>query len=347
MIERAAAVQIPRRKILVVDDDEAVRSVIVELLERDGYDALQANSAESAMIALSMNRIDGFLLDIDMPETNGISLCRMIRQIKDYEAAPILFATGSTTNLDEAFAAGCNDFISKPIEPLVLRARLRGHLQRTEYAQLLSSTRRMLDHYVSKATREVAENAAQTGLLPLPQRREVVILFTDIRGFTALSEEIDSDELFSLVSAQLAMQVQFIYKYGGYVDKFGGDGLMAVFDGNDMVGQSCLCALQIVEMSNQTTLGDQRIRQLGIGIHMGSVVIGNIGSHEHFDYSVIGSAVNLAARLCGQATPMSIVVSKAVREEARGVGGLHFTSERTVSIRGLKDPITVYTLSSP
>ncbi len=106
----------------------------------------------------------------------------------------------------------------------------------------------MLDQYLSKRTREVAEVAAQTGLLPSPEQREVVILFTDIRGFTALSEEMEPDRLFSLLNAQLAMQVDLVYKFGGYVDKFGGDGLMAVFDGvKNMAVQSCLCALKIVE----------------------------------------------------------------------------------------------------
>ncbi|PYR99886.1 MAG: hypothetical protein DMG12_19370 [Acidobacteria bacterium] len=278
------------RKVLIVDDEEAVRRLIAELVEREGYDVLHANSAESAMATASRYRIDAFLLDLDMPGTSGTTLCRMIRGIKEYEAVPIVFVTGTTSNLEEAFAAGCDDLINKPIDPLVLRARLNGHVQRAEYAKQLSSTRRMLDHYVSKRTREVAEKAAQTGILPSPKKRDVVILFTDIRGFTALSEELDPDELFSLVSAQLGMQVHLIYEHRGYVDKFGGDGLMSVFDGEDMAIQSCLCALRIMEGAHRTTGGDRRIHQLGIGIHMGPVVIGNIGSAEHFDYSVIGNA---------------------------------------------------------
>ncbi len=336
-----------RQKILIVDDEQSVRRLLAEFVERDGYEALQTDSADNAMRILSTNRIDGFLLDIDMPGTSGTVLCRRIRAIKEYEAAPIVFVTGTTNNLEEAFAAGCDDLINKPIDPLILRARLNGHIQRAEYASRLASTGRMLDHYVSKRTREVAETAARTGVLLPPQKREVVIVFTDIRGFTALSEEIDPDELFSLVSAHLAMQVHLVYEHGGYVDKFGGDGLMAVFDGENMATQSCLCALKIMETAHQTTAGDERIRQLGIGIHMGQAVIGNIGSPEHLDYSVIGNAVNLAARLCGHATPMSIVVSQRMRDTAMGEPRLQFDAARQVAIRGLKDLITVYTLSPP
>src|SRR5437867_2429142 len=110
-----------RRNILVVDDEDAVRRFIAEVVESADCDVLQANSAESAMTIASANRIDAFLLDIDMPGASGTSLCRMIREIDEYRTAPILFVTGTTTDLEEAFAAGCDDLISKPIDPLVLR----------------------------------------------------------------------------------------------------------------------------------------------------------------------------------------------------------------------------------
>jgi adenylate cyclase len=333
-----------RRKVLIVDDDEPIRRLIGAMIERDGYDPLLADSGESALVTTSTNHVEAFLLDINLPGMSGFSLCRKIREIQQYQTAPILFVTSTVNNLEDAFAAGCDDLINKPIDSLVLRARLKAHIQRAEYAQLLSSTRRMLDQYVSKRTREIAEKAAMTGVLPSPIQREVVILFTDIRGFTALSEEIAPDELFSLISTELAMQVHLIYRHGGYVDKFGGDGLMAVFDSDEMVTQSCLCALEIMETVHQRT-GHHPRMPLCIGIHLGSVVIGNIGSPEHFDYSVIGSAVNLAARLCGHATPMSIIVSKAVRDAAIGDNRLRFDFGQEVPIRGLKDLVTVYKLA--
>jgi class 3 adenylate cyclase len=159
------------------------------------------------------------------------------------------------------------------------------------------------------------------------------------------------DELFSLISSQLADQVNLVYDYGGYIDKFGGDGVMAVFDKADRVRQSCLCALRMMEkVTRARPLGlpagvDERVCQLGIGIHMGPAIIGNIGSVEHMDYSVIGATVNLAARLCGHADRMSIVVSDAIRSAAAFDPRLHFHSERQVTIRGLREPVTVFSLS--
>jgi adenylate cyclase len=112
-----------------------------------------------------------------------------------------------------------------------------------------------------------------------------------------------------------------------------------------MVLQSCLCALNILESVNeQNSLHTEEIRRVGIGIHTGRAVVGNIGSPEHLDYSAIGSTVNLAARLCGQAAATSIVVSKAVRDALADDPRLSFQSERRVAIRGFREPVTVYTL---
>ena len=136
----------------------------------------------------------------------------------------------------------------------------------------------------------------------------------------------------------LADQVNVIHEYGGYVDKFGGDGVMAVFEGPDMVVQSCLCALSILETKSvKDSAGVEEMRRFAIGIHTGRAVVGNIGPPEHMDYSAIGSTVNLAARLCGQAQATSIAVSAAVRDAVAGDRRMKFHSERQVPIRGIKD----------
>jgi len=335
-----------RDRVLVVDvvDAEDSRQSIAELANDAGYEVMHASDAYDALRKLAGTAIDGFILNIDLSGCNGIALCRAIRSIPEYETSPIVLLSNSMSRAEEAFAAGCDDLVTLPIDPLVLRARLNGHMQRSKFARLLNSTRRMLDHYVSRRTREVASRAARTGILPSPVQRDVVVVFSDIRGFTALSDAMDPRELFTMVSMELAMQVDLVHQYGGYVDKFGGDGMMAIFDGPDKVEQSCLCALKIIEGARQTAVGDGRIQQVAIGIHMGAVVIGNIGSPEHFDYSAIGAPVNLAARLCGQATALSIAVSKTIHDAAHGDPRLQFRDERQVEIRGFKERVTVYAL---
>ncbi len=266
----------------------------------------------------------------------------------EHRNTPIIFLTARNDDdaVEAAFAIGGDDFIAKPASPAAIRSRLKVRLQRAEYSQRLERLRDGLKQYLSKKTLEVVENLSPTDPAPPPQEQDLAICFTDMRGFTAFSEDAEPNHLFSLVSTLLADQVHIIHEFGGYVDKFGGDGVMAVFEGPERVLQSCLCALSILESARlkHSDLPDE-MRRFGIGIHTGRAVIGNIGSPEHLDYSAIGSTVNLAARLCGQAQAMSIAVSKAVRDGAAGETRLNFHLKREVVIRGIKDPVTVYTLS--
>jgi adenylate cyclase len=336
------------RTILIVDDEASAREVLAQMLEPEGYEVIQAESGEEAIALAGSLNIDAFLLDIGMPRMNGIDLCRALRRMEPYSGVPIIFLTGQADDvaLEEAFASGGDDFLSKPSTLAGVRVRLKNHLQRMDYLQRLERMRGVLKQYLSKRTLAVVEDTSLTGVLPLPQEQDLAICFTDMRGFTAFSEETEPTRLFSLISALLAEQVHIIHEHGGYVDKFGGDGVMAIFDGPDMVLQSCLCALNILDTARvKQSPGLEDIRRFGIGIHTGRAVIGNIGSSERLDYSAIGSTVNLAARLCGQAEATAIAVSKAVRDVAKTDHRLRFHSERQVPIRGIKDLITVYTLS--
>ncbi len=338
------------RTILIADDDASVRQVLQLMLEPDGYEVVHAENGEQAIALALTLEIDAFLLDVEMPRMSGIALCRTLRAMETHRSTPIIFLTGQPGDLllEEAFAAGGDDYMNKPCTAAGLRARLKSHLQRVEYLQRLERMRRVLKQYLSKRTLEIVEDASITGTLPPPKEQDLAICFTDMRGFTAFSEETESTRLFSLISALLAEQVNLIHEYGGYVDKFGGDGVMAIFDGPDMVLQCCLCALSMVDTARVNhPQGLHEIRRFGIGIHTGRAIIGNIGSPEHLDYSAIGTTVNVAARLCGQAEATSIAVSKAVRNAVGGDKRLNFHSEREVTIRGIKGPVTVYTLSRP
>jgi len=336
-----------KRTILIADNDSAARTTLQNILQPEGHDVLQAESGEQALAMATAVPIDLFLLRVDMPRLNGIIACRELRAIEQYRLTPIIFLAGSSgdAGLAQALTTGGDDFIQQPYTPVTVNARLKIHLERLEYSQRLERVRGLLKQYLSKRTLDAIESSA-SGALPPPEERDLTICFTDMRGFTAFSETTEPNRLFSLVSDLLAVQVNTIHDYGGYVDKFGGDGVMSVFDGPDMVLQSCLCALSILESARtKGSVGSEEIRRLGIGIHTGRAVVGNIGSPEHLDYSAIGSTVNLAARLCGQAEATSIAVSKAVRDSIGDDPRLNFHSERQVAIRGFKDPVTVFTLS--
>lgn len=153
-----------------------------------------------------------------------------------------------------------------------------------------------------------------------------------------MSQELEPENVFEILSRRLADQVKLVYLHGGYVDKYSGDGIMAVFDGEDMTRNCCRCALGILESAH-----DAGAMQLGLGIHQGYAMVGNLGSEDHLDYTVIGKTVNLAARLCGLAR-QSIIVSRAVRDAVAGDAAFRFSSERTAQVRGFRDPVTVFEL---
>jgi adenylate cyclase len=336
------------KNILVVDDMESLRVLISGLLAQAGAHTFEASGGEQALRIIAAQPVDAFVLDIQMPGMTGIELCRSIRSMERHRSTPVLFITSMDESraLEEALQAGGDDFIHKPIHLVVLRARLNNLLQRTAYLQQAEMLSLSLQRYVSPRTEEIARIYASTGVLPPSKRQDVCILFSDVRGFTELSQDMEPEALMDVLSEHMATHVPLVYEHGGYVDKFAGDGLMAVFDGEDMVLKCCLCALDMLEASRkQLDSEGLKIRQMGIGIHRGDAVIGNLGSARHLDYTLIGKTVNLAARLCSMAQSLSIVVSEGVREELRAEERVSFSNERLVTVKGFKEPIPVFDLS--
>ena len=334
------------KTVLVVDDTAVMRMLVTDILGSVGVRIIEAGSGERALQIARDNAVDAFLLDVRMGDMNGIELCRQLRSMDAYRNAPIIFVTAVDQRevLQWAVEAGADDFIQKPLHAMVLRRRLANLLQKAasiRQAELMSLS---LQRYVSPRTGEIAKAYAATGSLPAPHRQELCVLFSDARGFTEMSQELEPEPLFEMLSEEITAQVDLVYRHGGFIDKFSGDGIMAVFDAEDMARKCCRCALDILDRSRELAVrkGPYAIR-LGIGIHQGFAMVGNLGSSEHLDYTIIGKTVNLAARLCGLAN-QSIVVSQAVRTAVANTTEFVFQSERPATIRGFRDPVTVYEL---
>jgi class 3 adenylate cyclase len=340
-------VSLQRKTVLIVDDQSTARGVLRRMLERAGYRVMEAESGEQALALAADSAVDALVLDLKMPGIGGIETCRRLRATQRHQITPILVVTALDERevLTSAFAAGCDDFIPKPIEPVVLEARLQSHLQRAELYFQLERVRCSLNRYLSPRTRQIAEQYSESGVLPAPQQVDVCVLFTDIRGFTQLSQDIEAERLFALLSGQLATQVDLVYRHGGYVDKYAGDGIMAVFEGEGRALRGCLCALDIIAQARHAGgVAGEQLFAVGCGLHQGPAVIGNIGSPEHLDYSVIGESVNLAARLCGFAEPMSIIASERVQQGLQGESRLRFRRPRSVNVKGFRQRVAVYEL---
>jgi adenylate cyclase len=330
------------KRILIAEDDGTTRTVLTRMLENAGYQVVSSERGEKCLFLALERDFDAFLIDINMPGINGIDLCRRLRNMPRFKVVPIIIVTSlnDASSLNEVFLAGATDFIVKPVNPIVLSARLRAHIERVEYFNEVESIRNYLSRYISTRTQRMAEAYALTGLLPMPEQHDVCVMFTDIRGYTNLSHNMDLEVLFTQVSEHLGKQVELVHKSGGYIDKFGGDGLMAIFEHDAAAIRACHCALAIMKMCRQQTSDTKNISlPIGIGLHYGPVLIGNIGSEEHLDYSALGETVNLSSRLCSHAESMTIDVSEALMLEVKTDDRLQFTVPEAVNVKGFDEPI--------
>jgi adenylate cyclase len=336
------------KRVLLVEDMSTVRKMLKLMLVNFDMDVVEARDAEEALELVSDHSFDAFLLDINLAGMDGMELCRLLRRTERFQYTPVLFIT----SLDEseisqqAFDVGGDDVITKPVAEAVLRARLNAHMQRHEFARELHVMRSNLNQYVDARTRQMVEQLSRSGKKFKPERRKVCVLFTDVRGFTQLSQEMEPEQLFNILSEHLSAQVKSVYRFGGYIDKFGGDGVMAVFDGDDGSLNACLCALKIVDDARKQAVGDAAaLYKLGIGIHQGEVMVGNIGIEKQLDYTVIGPTVNLAARLCGHARALSVVVSEAVYQQLLEETQVQFSGPLSLQVKGVKESVVAYNLS--
>lgn len=337
----------PACHVLVVSGQGESLTTARAVLALGGQQMLIAPSGPAAIALLDAQSVDAILIDLEDCLDDCINLCTRLRALPGYSFTPIIIVTQATDcdTWRRAFAAGCDDILRKPLEPVVLRARLDNLLRKAESAHDLERVRHNLSRYVSPRLQQILQSE-QTDQSAVPREQDVCILFSDIRDFSAKAENMPTEDLFAMLSRQLGSQVESVYAHGGYVDKFGGDGIMAVFDGSDMMRAACRCAIDIMASTRKLAAqSSTECMPLGIGIHRGPVVAGNIGSGSHLDYTVIGKTVNLAARLCGHAASMDIVVSDVIQAALHDHNEMGFRNGRRVRIRGFSDPIQLFSLT--
>ncbi len=178
------------------------------------------------------------------------------------------------------------------------------------------------------------------------ERRELTMFFSDIRGFTAMSEKIDPQEVVDILNQYLDVQTNIIHECGGDIDKFVGDEIVAIFDGEDMcikaINAACEIQKKIALMNKERERKGLSSINIGIGINVGEVVVGSIGSHDRMDYTVIGDNVNLASRLCSAASKDEIIISKSVYDKVKEKGQFKFVKLEPISVKGKSNLIEVY-----
>ena len=214
------------------------------------------------------------------------------------------------------------------------------------FNQMILSLREklLMEKYLSQSTvLSIKEHRDVTQLKLGGERKYVTALFSDARGFTSLSEKMSPEDVVSLMNIYLNLQTTVIHHWGGIVDKFVGDEVMAIFEGRGMEGNAVRAAVEIQSYCKalneaREASGEKRV-SIGIGLNSGEVVMGNMGSEDHMDYTVIGDNINIAARLCGVAQPGQVLVSKLIADE---VGDQATWKELApVLVKGKDQPISI------
>ena len=310
--------------LLVVDDEEYNRDMLARRLRRKGYTVEVASSGPEALDLLAEGDYSLVLLDILMPGMSGIEVLERIRQRWSMGQLPVIMATAvtGTDHVVDALNKGANDYVTKPLNFPVVLARTSCQLTlRHALAQLELRNRfirRIFGRFVSD---QVVENLLETpdGLELGGQLQEVTVLFGDLRGFTTVSEQIGPSEVVDLRNVYLGRMTLVVEAFGGTIDEFIGDGILVLFGAPTPIDKpadrAVACAL---EMQNSIALVNAELTErglpaveMGIGINSGTVVAGNIGSELRMKYSVVGTAVNLAARIEACSVGGQVLVSEA------------------------------------
>lgn len=200
-----------------------------------------------------------------------------------------------------------------------------------------------LEKFVSRAAVDAVREADLAGLKIGGERKVATVFFSDIRGFTSFSENVEPERVVSMLNGILTKQAAIVRKHGGDIDKFVGDELVAVFQGEGMAGRAVDAALEIQEeLAASPELTESGSIAIGIGINTGEMVMGAMGSPDRMDYTVIGDHVNLGARLCSAARPGQILVSDGTAREITNESSFQCLPLEPLTVKGKKHPVPVY-----
>jgi DNA-binding response OmpR family regulator len=341
-------------RILVVDDTPRNVKLLADLLTVKGYAVTTADSGEAALERIESAPPDLVLLDVMMPGMDGYEVCRKVRERPETALLPVVMVTAldPSTERVKGLEAGADDFLPKPINQAELLARVRSLLRIKALYDTVQSQAAQLAEWNRTLEQRVQDQVAQLERLgrlkrffspqlaelivaggagdPLQShRREVTVVFLDLRGFTAFAETAEPEEVMGVLREYHAEMGKLILAHEGTLERFTGDGMMIFFNDPVPVSNPGERAVRMaLEMRDRVAEMIGRWRKhgyaldLGVGIAQGYATIGAIGFEGRWDYGAIGTVTNLAARLCGEAKPGQILVSQrllATTDELFGV----------------------------
>lgn len=359
-------------KILVVDDTPRNVKLIADLLTVKGYSVVTAGSGQEALALVDAEKPDLVLLDVVMPEMSGYEVCRQIRENPATKILPVVMVTALDPSEEriKGIEAGADEFLTKPINQAELLARVKSLLRIKELYDTVQAQAAQLADWNQNLERRVREQLGQLERLerlkrffspqladlivaggaedPLrTHRREVTVVFLDLRGFTAFAETAEPEEVMGVLREYHAAMGKLILQHEGTLERFTGDGMMIFF--NDPVPvpnpaeRAIRMALAMRQSVAELTLKWRKLGyelDFGVGIAQGYATIGGIGFEGRWDYGAIGTVTNLASRLCGEAKPTQILVSQRLLATVEELVNVEPVGE--LSLKGFHRPITAH-----
>jgi adenylate cyclase len=338
-------------RILVVDDSPVNVDLLQTRLEASGYEVVTAGDGEEGLAVAKQHQPDLILLDVMMPKMDGLEVCRQLRADPSLPFMPIILVTakGDSQDVVAGLEAGGDEYLTKPVDQAALVARVKSMLRikalhdtvlgqaatlEAQAAQLedwnrtlqqrvdeqLGEIERMtaLKRFLSPQVAEVVLSSGGDGVLE-SHRREITVVFCDLRGFTAFSETAEPEEVMRVLRDYHSALGDLIFRFEGTLERFAGDGLMVFFNDPvpcpDPAARAVRMALamreRVVELSDGWRRRGHEL-DFAVGIAQGYATLGKIGFEGRFDYAAIGTVTNLASRLCGEASGGQVLVSQRV-----------------------------------
>lgn len=363
-------------KVLVVDDTPHNVKLLADLLAVKGYAVATAVNGEEALVKVASEDPALVLLDVMMPGLSGYDVCRRLRADPKTALLPVVLVT-SLDPQDErvkGIEAGADDFLGKPINQPELFARVRSLLRvkslqdevhrqaqalrewnaklETRVSEQVSQLERMgqLKRFFAPAVADAIVSTGEQSILA-PHRREICYVFVDLRGFTAFTDAAEPEEVQSVLREYHTTMGALINEYEGTLDRFAGDGILLFFNDPlpvpDAARRAAAMALRM--QAEFLALRSPWQRQgyeldLGIGIAKGFATLGAFGYEGRFDYSAIGSVVNLAARLCGEAGAGEVLLDRRARAAIDDAADV--VSVGPLTLKGYSQPVPAFRLTA-